>query len=226
MDQKKLEKICWSACYNAGDLELVKECIAKGLDINVRTEFGGATPLDASIYGGHDHVFEYLISNGSDVNAIGYEDGTMLMAAANQGKYDMLNQLLAKGADPNLPSPTTGETALHAATAKGFVDGTYECVLLLLNAGANPNAKAKSGVPTSTYYRDIEVVGEGPLHLAAAYGSKEMIELLIKYGADLTLKDDRGESPLTWYSRHQRTTHHIKLERNSRDLLLYGKWKK
>jgi len=52
-----------------------------------------------------------------------------------------------------------------------------------------------------------------------------MIELLIKFEADLPLKDDRGESPLTWYSRHQRTAEHIKLDRDSRDLLLYRKWK-
>ena len=100
-----------------------------------------------------------------------------------------------------------------------------QCVQLLLDAGANPNTKAKSGIPTATYYRDIEVVGETPLHNAAAYGSKEMIELLLKHNADPSLKDDRGESPLTWYSRHQRTSEHIKLDRDSRDLLLYGEFK-
>ena len=147
------------------------------------------------------------------------------MAAANQGSFKILAKLLENNANPNLASTITGETPLHAATAKGFSKGTLDCVKLLLEAGANPNVKAKSGIPTCTYYRDINVVGETPLHLAAAYGSKEMIELLLKYNADPSIKDDRGESPLTWYSRHQRTSEHIKLERDSRDLLLYGKWK-
>jgi len=225
MNNIQLQNECWKACYQTGDLIFVKECIVKGLDINARAETSGATPLDASIYGNHKHIFDFLISEGANVNAIGYADYTIAMAAANQGKSEMLKILLDKGADPNLASPKTGETPLHAAAAKGFVNGTLECVKLLLEAGANPNVKSKSGIPTETYYRDIKVIGETPLHLAAAYGSKEMIELLLKYNADPSIKDDRDESPLTWYSRHQRIDQHIKLERDSRDLLLYGKWK-
>jgi len=226
MNQIELQNECWKACYRTGDLDFVKECLERGMDINARAQISSATPLDAAIYGGHKPIFDYLILNGSDVNAIGYEDGTMLMAAANQGQAEMLKILLENGADPNIASPVTGETPLHAATAKGFAKDTLECVKLLLEAGANPNKKAKSEVSTATYYRDIKVVGETPLHLAAAFGSKEMIEVLLQYNADPSLKDDRGESPLTWYSRHQRTAEHIKLDRDSRDLLLYGKWKK
>ena len=181
IDQSELQNECWKACYHTGDLDFVKDCLEKGLDINARAPISGATPLDASIYGDHQHIFEYLISAGSDVNAIGYEGGTILMATAYLGKADMLKVLLDHGADPNLASPITGETPLHVAAAKGFRSGTLDCVKLLLTAGAHPNVKAKSGIPTSTYYRDIKVVGETPLHLAAAYGSKEMIETCLLY---------------------------------------------
>jgi len=225
MNQKELQNESWRACYQSGDLNIVKECLSKGMDINARAEISGATPLDASIYGGHKHIFDYLLSEGANVNAVGYDDYTILMAAANQGNFRILKILLEHKADPNLPSPVTGETPLHAAAAKAFGEGAFDCIKLLLEAGANPNTKAKSGILTGTYYRDIKVVGETPLHLAAAYGSKEMIELLLEYNADPSIKDDRDESPLTWYSRHQRTTEHIKLDRDSRDLLLYGKWK-
>ena len=225
MNQIELQNECWKACYRTGDLDFVKDCIAKGMDINARAPISGATPLDASIYGGHRPIFDYLISKGADVNAVGYGDYTVLMAAANQGTPEMLKILLEHGADPNLPSPKTGETPLHAAAAKNAgQSSTLECVRLLLEAGANPNAKAKFGIPTETYYRDIKVVGETPLHLAAAYGSKELIQLLLNYKADPSIKDDRDESPLTWYSRHQRTSDHIKLDSDSRDLLLYGKF--
>ena len=84
---------------------------------------------------------------------------------------------------------------------------------MLLKAGANPNVKAKNGVSTGTYYRDIRVVGETPLHLAAAYGDHAMIQALIDAAADPAIKDDRGDSALTWFSRHQRDTTHIKLVR-------------
>lgn len=225
MDNSELQNACWNACYNTGDLAAVKNYVAQGLDIEARAPVSGAVPLGSAIYGGHRHIFDYLISIGANVNAVGYEDGTMLMAAANQGKHSMLKALLDLHADPNLASQLTGETPLHAATAKGFAKGVLECVSLLLEYGADPNVKAKSGVETATYYRDIKVVGETPLHLAAAYGSAEMIQLLLDHGADPSIKDDRDDSPLTWYSRHQRIDQHIKLDRDSRKLLLYGKWK-
>ena len=225
MNQVELQNECWKACYHRGDLGFVKDCLEKGLDVNTRLPVSGGTLLHAAIYGGHRHIFDYLILTGADANAMGDDGSTVLMAAANQGNPEMLGELLGKGADPDFASPRTGETPLHAAAAKSFGKGYFECLKMLLEAGANPNAKAKSGVATNTYYRDIEVVGETPLHLLAAYGSKEMIALLLEYKADPSIKDDRGESPLTWYSRHQRTAEHIKLERDSRDLLLYGKWK-
>ena len=225
MNQEELQNNCWKACIGSGDLGFVAKCVADGLNINAIVAISGSTLLDASIYGGHQHIFDFLIENGADVNLASYDNGTALMAASNQGNYEILAKLLDNNADPNIASPKTGETPLHAATAKGFVKGTLECIKLLLEAGANPNTKAKSNIATNTYYRDITVVGETPLHLAAAYGSKEMIELLLQHNADPTIKDDRGDSPLTWYSRHQRTAEHIKLERDSRDLLLYGKWK-
>ena len=97
MNQIKLQNECWKACYNIGDLDFVKECIKKGLDINARAPIAGATPLDASIYGGHRHIFDYLISIDAEINAIGYADHTVLMAAVNQGYPDIVKILLDKG---------------------------------------------------------------------------------------------------------------------------------
>lgn len=33
MSAKQLENLCWKACYHNGDLEIVKDCVSKGLDI-------------------------------------------------------------------------------------------------------------------------------------------------------------------------------------------------
>jgi len=224
MNMEELQNECWKACYHRGDLEFVKDCLSKGMDINARASISGAVPLDASLYGKHWDVFEYLLSVGADVNAVGYEDGTILMAASYMSFPDIVKTLLEHGADPNKASAVTGETPLHACAARGYAETAFEIMTLLLKAGAKPNVKAKNGIPTATYYRDITVVGETPLHLAAAYGSADMIKLLLDNGADPSLKDDRGDSPLTWYSRHQRGADHVKLNRDSRDLLLYGRF--
>jgi len=70
---------------------------------------------------------------------------------------------------------------------------------------------------TGSYMRDVRVVGETALHRAAAYQSREVIELLLQAGADKILKDSHGESPLSWASRHWR-------ERDILKLPLYGKY--
>ena len=211
---------CWSACYNDGDVDKVRELLDNGVDINSQAPCSGAAPLDAAIGGGHMPLVQFLVNRGADVNGVGYGSYTALMMAANQMNTEATQFLLQHGADPNLPSPTTGETPLHAVCAKAFGDRANKVLDILLAAGANPNAKAKSGVATTTYYRDIRVVGETPLHLAAAYGDHAMIKTLINAGADPALKDDRGDSPLTWYSRHQRDVSHNSLVRSDVSPLL------
>ena len=211
---------CWSACYNDGDIEKVRELLDNGVDINAQAPCSGGAPLDAAIGGGHMPLVRFLVERGADVNGVGYGSYTALMMAANQMSTEAAQFLLEHGADPNLPSPATGETPLHAVCAKAFGDGANDLLDVLLAAGANPNTKAKNGVATTTYYRDIRVVGETPLHLAAAYGDHAMIKALIDAGADPALKDDRGDSPLTWYSRHQRDVPRIALERSDVSPLL------
>jgi len=219
MNQKALQNECWKACYHTGDLAFVKSCLAKGMDINARAEISGATPLDASIYGGHRPIFDYLILENANVNGIGYAGHTVLMAAVNQGYPDIVNILLEHGADPNLASPVTGETPLHIAALRGFAETSTESLILLLEAGANPNVKTKVNVVTESMAAGTTVIGETPLHWAAAFGSQKMIKLFLEAGADKFATDAHGETPLIWYGRHQRTSAHIMVERGTRDLL-------
>ena len=48
-------------------------------------------------------------------------------------------------------------------------------------------------------------IGGTPLHIAAAEGHKEMVELLIAKGADVNAKDDGGWTPLD-LARHNPET--------------------
>jgi ankyrin repeat protein len=75
---------------------------------------------------------------------------------------------------------------------------------LLLDYGADPNAKTKPGVRSFFFWRDARTRGETPLHRAAAYCSAGVIKMLLNAGADATLRDVNGDSPLGWASWHLR----------------------
>jgi|APSaa5957512622_1039677.scaffolds.fasta_scaffold25166_3 uncharacterized protein len=210
---------CWHVCYHDGDVARVQSFLDQGVNINERAPCSGAAPLDAAIFGDHLPLVRYLIQRGADANGVGYGDNTALMAAANQGNSEVVELLLNEGADPNLASPVTGETPLHASTSHAYKEGMLDCVRLLLSVGANPNVKTKADIPTDRYYRDTRLVGETPLHLAAAYGDEEMIRSLLQAGADPSIRDDRGDSALTWFSRHRRNVSHVVVPREAGSML-------
>ena len=53
---------------------------------------------------------------------------------------------------------------------------------------------------TGGFMRDCRTKGETPLHRAAAFGTKETIQILLDAKAKLDAKDMNGDSPLSWAS--------------------------
>ena len=205
----KLKTDCLRACIN-GDLSGVKELLAKGVPVNGEVD-GWTGLLSASIHEGQSEVAEYLFAQGAKA----VHDCDSQMGAVNYGHPVITRLLLAQGTDPNFTYPETGETMLHLATLRGMLEGNTECVRLLLDAGANPNVHCKVGIATPALDFGTKVIGETPLHRAAAFGSEEMIQLLVEAGADINATDAHGETPLTWYGRFQRRKPHLTLVRGA-----------
>jgi len=124
--------------------------------------------------------------------------------AAFFGHWKVADFLLAHGANIGWAEPGTAETPLHSALCKAGRPHYGHVVRLLLDAGADPNARTIPGKETGAFMRDVRTRGETPLHRAAAYADTATIELLLERGADRTLTDANGDMPLSWASLHLR----------------------
>ncbi len=184
-----------------GRTDLVFELLSNGYKANSIDDHG--TPLIKwCAYYGDVSAIKYLLANGADITLLGMNFD--LNGAVFHGHWQLVQFLLENGADPNLPLEDTAETPLHSATARGKDPVTMHIVKLLLAAGANPNTQTKERVETGSFMRDAYTRGETPLHRAAAFCSDEVIQLLVDSGADVTIGDQYGDTPLSyasWYGR-------------------------
>ena len=182
-----------------GDLDEVRRLLDSGVDPNSTDEHGSGTLLTFQ-----PAMIEYLLSRGADPNTQTNENGASVLAGlAYVNELECVRILLRAGANPNRGRDESGETPLHHALAKDGADRTL-LVKLLLDHGADCNARTRPGVASCNFWRDARTRGETPLHRAAAYAPVETIEMLLAAGADRTIRDVNGDSPLGWASWHLR----------------------
>lgn len=169
-------------------------------------------PDTAEIFGAIQHgdaarVGELLSAEPALAAARNERGDSALLAAAYLGRRDIIDRLIAAGAEPTLweacalglkervvdllrrdPAAVGGYshdgwTALHLAAFFGH----RELAALLIERGADVNARSKS----ETFAR-----ANTPLHAAAANRQVEVAELLVARGADVNARDGSGFTPL------------------------------
>ena len=115
-----------------------------------------------------------------NINERGYSGRTLLTSALRQleqtpDRLEVLRILMKAGADPNVGKDEVPlETALQISAKTG-----PQPVLLLLAAGANPNARNSFGTPV--YFAST---GHGM--------STDLLKTLLDHGADIKAKDNQG----------------------------------
>lgn len=121
-----------------GNIEVVKQSIAKGVDISAR-DSKEWLPLDWALSRGHSDVALLLEKSVVD-------EGVFLITAAYHGNIDVVRKLLKRGVKVNATN-SIGETALMYAALKGY----KEVIELLLEHGADPNQRNSDGRTAHTY---------------------------------------------------------------------------
>ena len=144
------------------------------------------TPLLRAAWKGHKPTVECLLDRGANIEAKNYKEKTPLIRAAWKGHTSTVECLLDRGANIEAKN-YKGSTALSRAACHGH-KSTVGC---LLDRGAIIDATNSTG--------------ETALLLACRLINEEdnksevvrTIELLCSKGADVSVKDHKGRSPLT-----------------------------
>jgi hypothetical protein len=107
-------------------------------------------------------------------------DDTPLIAAARSGDVAGIKQAVARGANVNAPAGGNDWTPLLHAIHKNQIAS----VAALLDAGADPNKRTPKSMT--------------PLMMAAGYGYTDIVQLLLRRGADPKLYDLDGATALDY----------------------------
>ena len=155
---------------NNDDARTVKEIIGRGFDPNSPDERGQVALYLALRELSPKVLAALLASPDTKVDASNAAGETPLMMAALRGHQEWAERLLERGAAVN----KEGWSPLHYAATGPQVS----IVGLLLDRGARIDAPSPNGTT--------------PLMMAAQYGSEDSVLLLVKRGANLGLRNDKG----------------------------------
>lgn len=202
-----LNKQMLSAAFD-GHLATVEKMVSLGADINYTDQWGNFAMFTAA-WDGNIAALDLFYGLGAKIT---FEGANLLCNAAYNGKVNSVKWLLDKGGDANFAFTETGENALHYTISKtSEMKEREEIVRILIAAGIDVNKKTFPGVSTLCFMRDAYLKGETPLHRAAAYASTTIIKSLLEAGADPSVKDANGDTPISWGSWHLRDADALRL---------------
>jgi ankyrin repeat protein len=156
-----------------GHVNIVEQLFEKGATLEIRDLVEGKTPLHIAAQYGRKETVKCLLDREAKINRRStFDKSTALMLASKEGHKSTASLLISRGADANLVD-LYGWAPLHFAASWGRKD---TALILIVEGNADVNscettAKGEGGTP--------------PLIVAAKGSHKEIIKLLLQYGADV-----------------------------------------
>jgi cytohesin len=157
---------------------------------------GGLTPLIYAVRANDIESVKVLLEAGADINQTSNYGWSPLLVATQNRYYKLGAYLLERGADPNL-AHKGGWVPLYLATDnRNIENGDYpvrrgdmdhlEFIKLLLDKGANVNARVKDSTETRTVFTNqwLDENGATAFLRASQSGDVDLMKLLLAKGAD------------------------------------------
>ncbi|KAL5103082.1 Protein phosphatase 1 regulatory subunit 12B [Taenia crassiceps] len=192
-----------AACKNS-ELDEVQKLLSKGVDVDV-ANVDGLTVLHQACIDNNYEVVQFLLSNNANVNAQDNEGWTPLHACASCSYTELAKLLLENGADAGIVS---FEQELPLDVAQG---GDMVSLLKDWMQRQSIDEKAARGAEEQQMLNDVQEwlksgqyprvvdprTGATALHIAAAKGYSEVLELLLKLpDVEVDATDIDGWTPL------------------------------
>jgi ankyrin repeat protein len=199
-----LEEICkrWGGggFFNAGD--------ANGNQPEPEPDGGELTALVYAARASSVDVARVLLDAGADVNQTTRYGWSPLLAATQNQNYRLASFLIERGADVNLANKG-GWTPLYLATDNRNIEGgdyptrsadmdSLAYITLLLDKGADPNARVSESSETRTVFTNqwLDEDGATAFLRASQSGDIDLMRLLLERGADPHINTRLGVTPL------------------------------
>lgn len=163
----------------AGHHDTVRELIKRGAKANLGDAVK-VTALHMAARRGHDHVIESLLEGGAKIDLKDFGDETALHKAAVNGHWTVVITLQERGASPhakNLGGKRVRRKAAKKAASSSH-GSMFQAALVDSGLADDPDDEGK----------------ETPLHKAAGEGHGRVVDWLVGHGADVFLKNRRGQT--------------------------------
>ncbi|XP_076395542.1 uncharacterized protein LOC143265743 isoform X1 [Megachile rotundata] len=155
--------------------DIIDLLIKNKADVNAKNIYG-LTPLHTATANCSTDIIDLLIRNKAKVNVTSHDNFTPLLAATISGSVDAISFLIKNGAEVNTVNKF-GITLLQVAVVGGHKDA----VNALIRNKADVNAFGTGGTA---------------LHLAARNGNNQLVQILIKNGANVNVDSRNMKTPL------------------------------
>ena len=193
----------FSACF-LGDLDRAAELLEEEPGLvdahDPACDLLPVTPLHHAVYGGHENLARLLFDRGAET---GVNSTALVSYAAGRGRTDLLRRLLEQGADATrigcgrwvLDEEESALLVAHGADVN-YPEGKWIWTACTGNNSQRDDPGYVQALLDKGARIDTVLRGARALHFAAKAGFTGVMEVLLRNGAPVDARSEKGETPL------------------------------